>query len=81
MITMIRDKPMASMSNWTHEDLAVLVEKALTAALLSSDEYCEHCKVIAVYPGDKYCPHCVNEITDYLAQTYTEQGAVEKGLY
>lgn len=50
--------------------------------------YCEHCGIVAVADGDKYCLVCAQEITDFLAarfdeqaETFSEQIAVDGGLY
>ncbi len=70
-----------TMTHWTFEDIATLTYQALTLAALDDDKYCAHCKVMAIHPDDKYCPRCTNEITEYLAAVYTEQGSMDKGLY
>jgi len=55
-----------SVTQWTIADLA---------------EYCEHCMVIAIKDDEKYCDECASEVTEWLAVKYSEQNAVEKGLY
>lgn len=52
---------------WTKEDLAM---------------YCEYCMVIALdNVSEKYCVDCANDVVEYLAVRFDEQGKVDRGLY
>ncbi len=70
---------MASMTMWTIGDLAELTTAA--AKLSLTTEYCEHCMVVSIGVGDKYCIACVTEMIDDMALGYSEQVALEMGLY
>lgn len=70
---------MAALTSWKNEDLAELTELAQQLSLFEG--YCENCQVVQVEPGDIYCAGCVEEIVEYLALHYWEQGQVEEGLY
>lgn len=70
---------MASMSNWTVGDLAELTH--IAAELSLAQEYCEHCMVVSVADGDKYCYACTAELVDSMALAYSENVAVDGGLY
>lgn len=70
---------MASMSNWTAGDLAALTAEACRMSF--TEEYCEHCMVVSVAEGDKYCYACTQELVDSMALAYSENVAVDGGLY
>ena len=80
---------------FTKGDLADLVEKAVAVAKdMPSQQYCEHCTVVAVGEGELYCTGCYSELyadkvciwlfdqeMDRLAEMVKEKIAVDRGLY
>lgn len=80
------------MSFWTVSDMARFVEVQVTQygiSIADNDNetvYCAWCEVIPAIAGDKYCVECekdmyASEVCNELAARFTQQGAVDRGLY
>lgn len=56
-----------SLSQWTHEDWAVLTQ--IADEMSSGQQYCQYCQVVPVQTSIDLCDSCIEEMCSYLVES------------